>query len=895
MYGGSIIENQLRSHGYGGFLNKGTLNLSGDVNITGNTKGGTPTNITLVKREGSNASIHVVGELSPSARIGISLYPEPADGAIVTVVEAPSAQYAENFFADDAKYEIVADASTDTLVLKEKQCTITWDANGGKFADDSTQQKAGVKAGEGITAPNANPTKDADAEYTYTFEGWYTSAEGGTQVTDFGNATADVTYYAHYTKTPREYSVTLHANDGILADGDNITKYTYGTAVTLPTPTKDGYDFGGWYDNEALEGNNPITEIAATETGDKEFWAKWTLIPVQAPTITEQPTNVTMRYGETDKSFSVTATAASDVIVSYQWYRSTTGNYEGGAAIPDATKATYNILDNPEVGTYYYYCEVKATKGTASATAKTNVVTLTVNKAAGGEAPTGLTPTAPSKWGLFDGTITGVDNTMEYADNALFENAKDCTDSTITGLAAGTYYVRVKASDNYEASKAATVIVPVGKTEVESIAVTSTAHKTQYFIGEELDVNGLVITATMTDSTTQEVSVTAAMISHFDTSVEGNKTITITYEGKTTTYGITISKRDFSGVKAASYSGKYDGQAHTISFTGLPEGATVLYGNSEDDCTENEISYTDFTNGAKTVYYKISMDGYNDMTGSATVTIEKCDVTIKVDAKSKVEGSADPEFTGSISGLVSETDLGTVTYERLAADAGKEKVGDDITITAKYTENSNYEVTVETAKLTITEKPSTGGGSSTQKPTIIADEGANASLNYNGSRLTITAKDGYEITDVLVNGVSKGAVAEIIGLKTGDKVEVKTAKKAEPIDPSTDNNAKLIKGVENTTIVLKSKLTKNGKVLLTWTKSKGYKVDKFEFYRSVKKSSGYGKAAFFTTKDGSWSKYLNNKELKAGKTYYYKVRGVRVIDGQKYYTQWSNKAWRTIK
>ena len=117
----------------------------------------------------------------------------------------------------------------------------------------------------------------------------------------------------------------------------------------------------------------------------------------------------------------------------------------------------------------------------------------------------------------------------------------------------------------------------------------------------------------------------------------------------------------------------------------------------------------------------------------------------------------------------------------------------------------------------------------------------------------------------------------------------------EPTNPSADNNAKLIKGVENTTIVLKSKLTKNKNVLLTWTKSKGYKVDKFEFYRSVKKSSGYGKAAFFITKDGSWSKYLNNKELKAGKTYYYKVRGVRVIDGQKYYTQWSNKAWRTIK
>ena len=195
-----------------------------------------------------------------------------------------------------------------------------------------------------------------------------------------------------------------------------------------------------------------------------------------------------------------------------------------------------------------------------------------------------------------------------------------------------------------------------------------------------------------------------------------------------------------------------------------------------------------------------------------------------------------------------------------------------------------------------TKNGSSGGGHSyTQRPTIIADEGADTLLTFNGTKLTITAKDGYELSDVLLNGVSQGTVIELTGLRTGDKVEVKTAKKAEPTDPAADKNAKLIKGVENTTIVLKSKLTKNGNVLLTWTKSKGYKVDKFEVYRSVKKNSGYGTKAFFTTADGSWSKYLNTKNLKAGKTYYYKVRGVRIIDGKKYYTKWSNKTWRTVK
>lgn len=203
---------------------------------------------------------------------------------------------------------------------------------------------------------------------------------------------------------------------------------------------------------------------------------------------------------------------------------------------------------------------------------------------------------------------------------------------------------------------------------------------------------------------------------------------------------------------------------------------------------------------------------------------------------------------------------------------------------------------------------SSSGGSSyipVQKPAILAGEGSQTTLSADGTKLTITAADGYEITDVLLNGTSKGSVTELSGLKTGDKVEIKTAKKAEPAvpgkptdptNPSTDESIKKIKeGVENTSITLESKLTKNKKILLSWTKSRGYKVDRFEIYRSVKKNSGYGKKAFFATGNGEVSTYLNTKNLRTGKTYYYKLRGVRTMDDKKYYTQWSNKAWRTVK
>lgn len=109
-----------------------------------------------------------------------------------------------------------------------------------------------------------------------------------------------------------------------------------------------------------------------------------------------------------------------------------------------------------------------------------------------------------------------------------------------------------------------------------------------------------------------------------------------------------------------------------------------------------------------------------------------------------------------------------------------------------------------------------------------------------------------------------------------------------------DRLTKLKAGVEGTKIRLKSSFASKG-IRLTWTKAKGYKVDCYEVFRSTKRYSGYGKKAYFTTKEGTKKYYINTKELKKGTRYFYKVRGVRTIDGKKYYTQWSNKAWRIAK
>lgn len=74
--------------------------------------------------------------------------------------------------------------------------------------------------------------------------------------------------------TAPTYTVTLNAGDGTINSG-NVTSYTYGVGATLPTDvTRTGYTFKGWYDNENLT-SSPVTAISNTETGNKEYWAKW--------------------------------------------------------------------------------------------------------------------------------------------------------------------------------------------------------------------------------------------------------------------------------------------------------------------------------------------------------------------------------------------------------------------------------------------------------------------------------------------------------------------------------------------------------------------------------------------------------------------------------------------
>ena len=148
---------------------------------------------------------------------------------------------------------------------------VTLDLNGGKLGGSSDAIQIIVKNGSAFTAPASDGLTRPDGN-TGSYFMWLDG--NGTSYAPGASVPADVTELTVQWTAPT-YAVTLNTNGGTIADGKDVTGYTYGVGTTLPTDvTRTGYTFKGWYDNENLTGS-PVTAIGGAETGNKEYWAKW--------------------------------------------------------------------------------------------------------------------------------------------------------------------------------------------------------------------------------------------------------------------------------------------------------------------------------------------------------------------------------------------------------------------------------------------------------------------------------------------------------------------------------------------------------------------------------------------------------------------------------------------
>ncbi len=134
--------------------------------------------------------------------------------------------------------------------------TVTLDANGGEL--DQTEYTYNVETSLELPEP---------MRAGYTFTGWVDEEGNAVEAIAVGE-TGDVNLVATWSD-PIEYTVTLDLGEGELEETELI--YNVETGLELPTPTREGYTFTGWVDEEG----NVVDAIAAGETGDVALTATW--------------------------------------------------------------------------------------------------------------------------------------------------------------------------------------------------------------------------------------------------------------------------------------------------------------------------------------------------------------------------------------------------------------------------------------------------------------------------------------------------------------------------------------------------------------------------------------------------------------------------------------------
>jgi len=191
---------------------------------------------------------------------------------------------------------------------KPKNVKVTFEANGGKAPSPASKQ---VNIGSSY-GPLPTVTRSG-----YKFEGWFTAAKSGTEVKSSTKAPDKAhTLYAHWAEAkPTSVKVAFDANGGSKPSPASMDVKIGSSYGTLPTASKPGYKFEGWF-TAAKSG----TEVkSSTKAPDKAhtLYAHWT---------EQKPTSVKVAFEANGGKASSTASKSVTVGSAY-------------GTLPTATKA----------------------------------------------------------------------------------------------------------------------------------------------------------------------------------------------------------------------------------------------------------------------------------------------------------------------------------------------------------------------------------------------------------------------------------------------------------------------------------------------------------------------------------------------------------------------------
>ena len=527
------------------------------------------------------------------------------------------------------------------------------------------------------------------------------------------NISIDIVYHANFDGDGGNETYTQNALSGYEFDilGYNETEL----------PARPGYSFQGW---STSANGEVVYEPGEKEifTGGQNLYAVWdeNTVTINYEALeggSVSPKSETVGVNDDPKGSTATAEDGWHFV---GWYdnKACTGNPVGTDEkfVPKtASAATYyakfernqtlNIVITGDVEEVTYDGQSHTASG----------YTVTYNDS--NDAPEGVTVT------LKEGVTASVTRT-----NVLDSKEMGLTEDSFTVTAPEGYTVNLTVTD--------------GRLTINPKPVTVQANDAKKTFGTAdpiltATVTGLIDGDTIEYTVSREAGEDVGTYTITPTGAETQGNYTVTYRTGT----FTITKASASGeLTATGYSGEYDGAPHGITVAGALEEDTLYYSTNGTDWSQNPFTYTNVTNGPVTVYVKAENPSYADRTTQATIEITPRKITITVDDTTKIFGQDDPGFTGSITygSLVNDNDLGTITYSRTNTD---EAVGtyEDV-LTASYTENANYNVTVVKGDFTITT-------ASTEGAAVTASGGK---WTYDGQAHTVTASLNEHATNYTI-------------------------------------------------------------------------------------------------------------------------------------------------
>ncbi|MCQ2060056.1 MAG: InlB B-repeat-containing protein [Fibrobacter sp.] len=706
--------------------------------VTGFTAGSKTGAYTVYAKWGDPIEYSITYNLDGGTNAAVNPAKYTIESETFTIADPTKTGYTfDGWFSDEeletAATTTIAQGSTGDVVLYAKwtvnSYTATFDANGGEFGEGAVTTKS-VDYDAAITATDiTEPTREG-----YAFKGWALTSDATAAAENLGtmNSTEGVTIYAVW--LVKSFTITLEPNGGTLGTGASPITQEYGSEIaTRANPTKTGYTFAGWFENEELSGDAvtiPATMPAKTYT----LYAKWT---ANSYTATFNANGGEFGEGVTTATkqvaYDATITATDITEPTREGYA-----FKGWALTSDATAAAENLgtMNSTEGVTIYAVWLVKSF-----------TITLEPN---GGTLGTGASPIT-QEYGSEIATRANPTKTG-YTFAGWFENEELSGDAvTIPAtMPAKTYTLYAKWNMDVQA----TAFTGTYDGEPHGITVTAPAGATVTYSTAADGTYGDAITYTEAGAYT--VYYKASQTGYAD--VKGSSTVTINQAAD-----LAISKFD-----GATFT--YDAAAHALSTaatTNAVSGTTVVeYSFDKSVWVSDLASLTKVAAGTYTVNVKATNPNYsNTAEGSATLTINKAAMTVKV-----VGSSSTVKYDGeehSVSGYTATSESGLYDANKVTfsgtAEAKQTTVGTaNMGLTAAM---FSYDDTNIEATFDITDGYQT---ISEADEVVVTITGHKSTVNYNGGIQEVTGYDFsadnalYTTSDFEFTGTAKAS-----GMVTG--------------------------------------------------------------------------------------------------------------------------------